>query len=257
MHRAVGGFLPPRLFSVSRASIPGRIHVDDQMLSSDSPAGLAHYRSDAESALANMDASMAAARRTWHDIESCLDLPCGYGRVTRYLVQCVPARQITACDIDRNAVRFCAAEFGVVPLYSESELSRVAFPRSYDLVFVGSLLTHLEPAHGLRSVEALAATLAPSGLLMFSTQGTSCLQHLDWYGHDFASRRDEFVRGLDAGGAGWVPYPRHRGYGITIHDRAALEARLADALGDSLRLVRFAERGWDAHQDVWTYQRAS
>lgn len=27
--------------------------------------------------------------------------------------------------------------------------------------------------------------------------------------------------------------------------------------GDLLELIRFRERGWDKHQDVWSYRKAS
>src|SRR5262245_53000610 len=107
VHRVVGPVLPPRLLAFSHPGIPGRVHVDDQMLRSDAPADLAHYLSDALSAIENMEASLAAAGRTWRDVGSCLDLPSGYGRVTRHLVQRIEARRITACDIDAQAVRFC------------------------------------------------------------------------------------------------------------------------------------------------------
>jgi len=34
--------------------------------------------------------------------------------------------------------------------------------------------------------------------------------------------------------------------------------RIMEAVGGTrLRLVRFAERGWDRHQDVWSYQHRS
>jgi hypothetical protein len=56
-------------------------------------------------------------------------------------------------------------------------------------------------------------------------------------------------------GVWFVPYPRRRDYGITIHARRWIEMTMAARFAGRLRLVRHCERGWDAHQDVWSYAR--
>jgi hypothetical protein len=54
-----------------------------------------------------------------------------------------------------------------------------------------------------------------------------------------------------------VPYRRCRSYGITILTGGHVERIMQDVGGTRLRLIRFAERGWDRHQDVWSYQQRS
>jgi SAM-dependent methyltransferase len=254
VHRTLGPLLPPRLLAFSYPGIPGRVHVDDQMLESEAPEHVAHYLSDALSAIENIEASLAAAGRSWHEIASCLDLPSGYGRVTRHLVRRIDRSRVTACDIDPQAVRFCAAEFGVEALRSRSDLRQVSFPRSYDLIFVGSLLTHLTPDEGLRMLEALVPLLNPEGQLIFTTQGASCLEHLSWYGEHFAAAEASFRQQIGESGTAYVPYPGQPAYGITLHASDKLAGDITARLGDRVSLLRFAERGWDRHQDVWTYQ---
>jgi SAM-dependent methyltransferase len=255
IHRTLGPLLPPRMLAFPRPGIPGLVHVDDQMLRSDSAPDVAHYLSDALSAIENIEASLTLAGRTWDDVRACLDLPCGHGRVTRHLVRRIDPRRVTACDIDRQAVRFCAAEFGVAPLDSKPDLRQVRFPERYDVIFVGSLLTHLPPDDGLRTLEALAGALSPQGQLIFSTQGATCLEHLSWYGDHFRDAEPIFRRQFAEAGVAWVPYPRSSTYGITLHARDRLSDEMVTRFGDTLSLVRFAERGWDDHQDVWSYQR--
>jgi SAM-dependent methyltransferase len=114
-NRTVGSILPPRVLSRRYDRIPGRVHADDQMLKSELPQHLAHYVTDAHSAIENVTQSLATVGRSWSDVAALLDLPCGYGRVTRLLVQQMPAARITACDVDRRAVRFCVAEFHATP----------------------------------------------------------------------------------------------------------------------------------------------
>ena len=77
LHRTVGPILPPRLLSWRHPRVPGRIHVDDQMLRAPTPDGLDHYVMDADCAIRNLDESLRAASRDWTQLRSVLDLPSG------------------------------------------------------------------------------------------------------------------------------------------------------------------------------------
>ena len=66
-----------------------------------------------------------------------LDLPCGYGRVLRWLRAQYDYARITACDLDRSAVDFCVAEFGATPVYSQPDLRELPFNSGFDLIWVG------------------------------------------------------------------------------------------------------------------------
>jgi SAM-dependent methyltransferase len=229
--------------------------VDDQMYRSDAPEHIRHYVEDAQSAMENIEQSLAAAGRSLAQVESCLDFACGYGRVTRWLACALGPRRVTAADTDRQAIRFCAHEFGVRPLVAHGEAARTVFPAAYDLVFVGSLLTHLPIVACTATLDALAAVVEPGGLLVFSTQGESCLAHLEWYGPEFVAAADQLRAAVQRGEGYFAPYRGKRDYGITILSRRLVAELVETTLGDRLRFVRFAERGWDRHQDVWSYQR--
>ena len=73
---------------------------------------------------------------------------------------------------------------------------------------------------------------------------------------EFAAAAAEFRAGCATDGAHFHPYRWSRRYGITIHTRAYLESVMAERFGGRLQAIRFAERGWDRHQDVWAYQCA-
>ncbi len=49
-------------------------------------------------------------------VDSILVLPCGHGRVLRWLTARFPDAAITACDINRSAVDFCVRTFGAEPV---------------------------------------------------------------------------------------------------------------------------------------------
>jgi SAM-dependent methyltransferase len=130
----------------------------------------------------------------------------------------------------------------------------IAFPQNYDLIFVGSLITHLPIDAVSELLDALARVLQPGGLLIFSTQGETCLEHLDWYGNDFARAERWFRTHLDQDGHCFMSYRGQRGYGVALHVRDFIERHMRER-HPFLRLLRFSERGWDRHQDVWSYQR--
>src|SRR5205807_132064 len=44
------------------------------------------------------------------------DFGCHYGRMTRSLVAALPHAAVYACDIDSDAVQFCADELGALPV---------------------------------------------------------------------------------------------------------------------------------------------
>lgn len=91
-----------------------------------------------------------------------LDFGCGYGRVLRVICKEFPAARVTACDVDREAAEFCARTFGAVCAYSSVEPSQVRFEERFDLVWVGSVFTHIDTSawEGMLRALALPATTA-------------------------------------------------------------------------------------------------
>src|SRR5436309_14349941 len=73
-----------------------------------------------------------------------LDFPSGHGRVLRTLKAAFPRARLTACDIDHDAVDFCAETFGAEPIYSDEDPRAIELPGQYDLIWCGSLFTHLD-----------------------------------------------------------------------------------------------------------------
>jgi SAM-dependent methyltransferase len=255
INRTIGRFLPVGLLACSYPGVPGRIHVDDQMLRSEAPYDLAHYVNTGPLTVALVEDVLTAAGRTFADVRSCLLLPCGYGRTVRALVSRLDPGRITCCDVDRQAVRFCAHEFGARPLLSHRNVRRISLPEMYDLIFVGSLLTHLPPPDGVDLLRVLVAALPPSGLLVFTTQGESCLDHLSWYGSKFQAAEGWYRETVRRDGVAYLPYGRKWSYGITIHAESNVRQTMQATFGEAARLIVFKPRAWNDHQDTWAYER--
>lgn len=85
-----------------------------------------------------------------HTVDNVLDLPCGHGRVLRHLVKMFPNATIHACDLDTDGVEYCASRFGANPVVSVPELTEVDFGVKFDLIWVGSLFTHVSEAQSAK-----------------------------------------------------------------------------------------------------------
>ena len=70
------------------------------------------------SALNAIELTLLAAGKEKNEVENILDLPCGHGRVLRTIKAAFPMAQLSACDIDADAVDFCSRTFNATPIYS-------------------------------------------------------------------------------------------------------------------------------------------
>jgi glycosyltransferase involved in cell wall biosynthesis len=100
-----------------------------------------------------------------------LDFACGYGRVTRFLIQEIAPNKLWVSDIYKGAVDFQRRYFKVNGFYSDVEPSNVKFPRKFGIIYVGSLFSHLPENRFKEWLSALWDTLDDGGLLIFSTHG--------------------------------------------------------------------------------------
>src|ERR1700733_14940972 len=113
----------------------------DRRISPGETMGGDNYFSIGESAVDVVVKACMASQLT--EVNRVLDMPCGHGRVLRHLVRLFPDAAFDACDLDAAGVDFCAATFGARPILSKEDLASVEFDGNYDLIWVGSLFTHL------------------------------------------------------------------------------------------------------------------
>jgi SAM-dependent methyltransferase len=203
-----------------------------------------------EQAVEQIRHSLHAAKKRPRDLERILDLPCGHGRVLRMLKANFPWATLTACDLDREAVDFCAQTFGATGVYG-GEPSEVSFTERFDLIWCGSLLTHLHPDRWLGFLDLFWHSLAPGGLLVFTTMGREAAAMLEGGGDHLhgleAAQVPELLHAFGAKGLAYVDYVGEPNYGLTL----ALPSRVMQVVEESkLRLVGFTETGWANHQDV-------
>lgn len=236
---------------LSRAS--GAIYFNDGMYTGDG----AHYYRVGLSAIRCIDEALRQSGL--EEVRSILDMPSGCGRVLRFLVQRFPGAKVTACDLQRDAVNFCAETFGAAPAYSTPDLDEVLLGAQFDLAWCGSLVTHLDAASILALVRFFKRHLAPGGLLVFTTQGDYVARRLPTREFDYGledAQIPNVTDGYARDGFGFSVYPEGSydvasSCGISLTSPDWIRAQLREVGG--MREVYFAARGWDDHQDVFGF----
>jgi SAM-dependent methyltransferase len=244
------------------ARVDRRIHGDDPMFNdhlrflqrhggvpSDALAHhQAHYFRVGLSAFRGIRLAQLAAGAA--EPAAVLDYGCGYGRVMRVLRAAYPGADIVGADVDVGGVAYCARAFQARPLVVPRDARTVRLDECFDLVWVGSVLTHLPERSWEDHLRVVANVLHPGGILVFTTHGRHVADRLaedDFYGLR-PDARDQALRDFRAGGFGYADYPGSAGYGISLADPSWVANRIMSA--GKLRLISYVERGWDDHQDI-------
>jgi SAM-dependent methyltransferase len=214
-----------------------------------------HYYSVGQSALHCVKAAMISAQKS--TVHSILDFGSGFGRVLRVLAKAFPAAQLTACDISRDAIDFCAKAFRAAPVLSSENAENIRFQHKFDLIWCGTLLTQFHEEKFLEFLSFLESLLSTDGLLVFTTHGPFVARRLRStagnYGMD-ARSIETILDGYHRSGFGYSDYPAEvvkrvgvTKYGICV-SKPSWVCRQIESLQD-LRLITYTERGWDNHQD--------
>ena len=103
--------------------------------------------------------------------ERILDFGCGWGRVTRFLRAGFPTADIVACDVSSSAIKFNQETFGTRSLQSSHDLEHVRLPAGFDLIWSGSVITHITEANCRSLLRHFEQALVPDGLMVFTTHG--------------------------------------------------------------------------------------
>ena len=187
-----------------------------------------------------------------HDI---LDLPCGHGRVARHLRAAFPEARMTFCDINPSAVDFCVRHLDGTGIVSAPDPASLRFERRFDLIWVGSLLPHLDLERVRRWLGYLCSQLRDDGILIATFHGAWSIEMHRLFPMIDEDRWARLLQDYRATGFGYQPYRDGMAYPYGINlSRPAVIVDLVSAI-DGVRLLSYHERGWDNHQDVLAVAR--
>lgn len=192
------------------------------------------------------------------EFKTILDLPCGHGRVLRWLRAAYPKAALTACDLDRDSVDFCRTQFGATGVYSQPKLTDLAFDTRFDLVWCGSLLTHFGPQAWLDALDCLIRWTSEDGVLVFSVQGRYYASLLARGQDNITENIDKasLIRDFSRDGHAFQPYfedPSKR-YGIAVTSPEFVTRILQTYPGVILRA--YIEHAWGI-QDIVVLHKKS
>lgn len=162
-----------------------------------------------------------------------------------------PAAELTACDLNHEGVDFCARVFGANPVYSALEAAEVRLEGSFDLIWSGSLVTHLDLDRWQAFFSLYERCLAPGGLLVLTTFGRWPAERLRRREFTYDMTEAEIpnlLHDLDRDGFAYSDYPGATLSGMSLTAPSWVVRHIEERT--ELRLVSYTERGWNDHQDV-------
>ena len=185
-----------------------------------------------------------------------LDFGCSYARVLRWLRPQHHYAHFTACDLDPEAIAFCAKHWGATPVLSSPHLENVKFDQKFDLIWVGSVLTHLDKLQWLKTLDFLIDSLAECGVIIFTVQGryfASALANRQPYIADDVDKAALLAEFKKAGFAYQNYFNRHDlDYGISLTSPQWITAQIEKRTNVILR--SYIEESWGMQDVVVLYK---
>lgn len=210
-----------------------------------------HYFSVGASALTSIRLALDTLRVEHANVHRVLDYACGYGRVLRWLRAAFPEAYIKGVDADRASAEAASALVGNGEAAQLDIRLTESLGDSFDLIWVGSLFTHLNAIETTRVLRYLRSHLSPTGVLVFTTHGLDVFQRVKSGERTYELEPDGIeilLDGFDKTGYGYADYPLQSGYGISV-TRPIVINRLA--VDSGLFPFFFRPHHWDNHQDVF------
>lgn len=244
--------------AIGDSVLDNSIHPDDDMFC----GSLEHYESCGKQFA---DFVVHASRLADSPTRRILELPCGYGRVTRHLVQRFSPSDIVVADAMPRAVNFCMEQFGVsgIEVTEPLEEFRSVPEEAFQVAAMGSLITHLDEDSSRSVIKNFLGKLSRGGVAVITTHGKRAREilfsDLGWF-ELLQEDRERLKRASIQGQYGYAKYaPNHTferrtvesvgdDYGISLIPHEWI-VDVVSGLG--FAVIDYAEGGWDNHQDVY------
>lgn len=234
------------------------VHPDDFMYNVLRAEHQAEYFLQAEETVHSI-ALIAQTLGSLLDCPQVLDFGAGYGRITRYLVDTWGSENVTICDIVPRAVAFCENTFGVKGFVVGRNLQDSECSQEFDIIFAGSVFTHLPPSKWQEVLDWFHEHLAPQGLIIFTVAGPRVAELVANGDRDKMSELEAktFMAAYEYTGFAYTNYPNATEQGFE-HGKSLASPRWVSSFLErhtKLRLRMYTERGWWRRQDVYVVSK--
>ena len=216
---------------------------NDTMLSDSSR--IHHYFEVGADALSVINKILQYLNIPKEQIGSILDFPCGKGRVLRFIKAQWPDAEIYGSDIAERFTVFCKKEFNVKTFVSNKEFKDFELSKEFDLIWVGSLITHLPENLGLKLMTFLSKKLSKGGVLIISNHW---LNSFLLYKNRFSDDEKLSIMGaLDTNKYSFTPYKNTPDYGMSF---ISPEWYIKNISKWDFKFMNYTEGLWDNNQDI-------
>jgi SAM-dependent methyltransferase len=185
-------------------------------------------------------------------VSSVLDYGCGHGRVARYLRNYFINAEMTFADVDAGGVNFCATELKGRGLVVPKDVSQVTLPGKYDVIWLGSVFTHIDYERMKILFDKLFAALTPNGVMIGTYRGEK-MYRTYLRNPQIAARDADLIRQYEETGIGYMRYAGWQDdWGLSlVHPKRLMDIGYRHP---EARMVTYAEVGWAGAHDViaWT-----
>jgi SAM-dependent methyltransferase len=193
----------------------------------------------------DMERAVAAAGGAMTRVARALDFGCGCGRLLIEAVRRWPAVRWYGADVDARAIAWCAEHLPAATVLVNGPLPPLPIGATFDLIWCGSVFSHLDEQRQDLWLAELLGKLNPGGYVVASIHG----EHA-WAGLPVWTRRRIRERGLVFARTGADEGVHPDWYQTAWHTREYIErhwARFAP-------VVAYLPRGFHAHQDIVVLQ---
>lgn len=186
-----------------------------------------------------------------------LDFGAGAGRVTRWFRAAFPKATLYTCDLRAPDMQFNAETFSARTWISATDIGRLEAPDRFDLIWLGSVATHLSASNTERLLDKMLEWTRDDGLIAMSLHGRYAALRQSELGFAYIQARlwPAIVAGYEQDGYGYADYPGREGYGISLNKPSWIAALIERRPGT--RMITLSEKAWDHHHDVVVVQKRS
>lgn len=238
------------LWSVYQANpVSTKVHPEDHMFAHN--PHLDGYDLVGESAMRVIHSILGLS--TKQSIWRILDFGCGHGRVARHLRAMFPTAEISFADSKPSCVEFCADTFAGSAVLSDAHFD-ADLPSGLDLIWVGSVFTHIDYQRMETLFDRLFDSLGVGGVLIATFRGHRTYE-VTKNKPKQASIYKRLLEEYESGGAGYQSYNREElgewGLSLTSIERVvALGKRHQNA-----RMIGYSEAAWANIHDVAAWSK--
>lgn len=186
-----------------------------------------------------------------------LDFGCGHGCVARMLKAFYPGSQIVGMDVNPGWLNWCRDVLKIETALSAKTILALSLDEErYDLIWAGSVFSHISEKTAIHLLKEFKKALRPKGIAVFSTAGQVMR---NGYGPGKIAHLDEsdilqMMAAFDDGGYGYADKNTDT-YKEWGHSIVPYQWYLEQSISLGMPMCGFLEGGWARIQDIYTVRK--